>query len=166
LKPSLGFRLFAFVFLFLGSGLLGVAVYSRQGDERAISLILGGIGLVFLVAGLLLFLLPARFEFDRSTSLFHYQRPFLRLSCPVTQIVAIQLLNGGWHGGKNPNSPVYFTYQVNLVLRDEARPRLLLTNHNHWDASWELAATLAEFLGVPLLDEVSEQDEGGRQQFA
>ena len=82
---------------------------------------------------------------------------------PLAAVVAVQLIQGDWHKIKgNPAAGQpgrsYFTYQVNLVQDDEDEPRVNLTNHAHWEASYETAASLAEFLDVPLWDEASEGD--------
>ena len=80
---------------------------------------------------------------------------------PISDVIAVQFIDGGWHTptrqGSDPPSAPYFTYQVNLVLDDEDEPRVNLTYHSNWQASWETAAGLAEFLDVPLFDEASEE---------
>jgi hypothetical protein len=56
---------------------------------------------------------------------------------------------GGW---------VRTTLQLNLVLLDDHHPRLNLMNHTDRKATRAAGVKLAEFLGVPLLDEGEQKD--------
>ena len=67
--------------------------------------------------------------------------------------VDLQLIHGGWYGGGD--RPRFNTYQLNLVFGGADRPRVNVTNTANWEATWSAASALADFLGVPLLDEVS-----------
>lgn len=137
------------VFTLIGAGILFTAGHMAGG-------FIGGIGVIITVAFALLTLLTRRFEFDRQAGEWRVLR---RIGSgrryPLEQIRAVQLIPGGWHGGHG-NRPQFYTYQCNLVLADPDRPRLNLTNVSNWEATWRIGSDLADFLGVRLLDEVSE----------
>ena len=162
LKPSGGHWLFAFIFMVLGGGMTLAAGYSLSfpGDSRLVGWILGGCGLAFLLVGLAIPLASSRWEFDVREGTAR-QRRFVGLrqrSWPLDQVLAVQLVEGGWHGQSDSEGSPYFTYQMNLVLNDESQPRINLTNHANWNATWTVASELAEFLKVPLLDEVTKDE--------
>ena len=73
---------------------------------------------------------------------------------PLADILAVQLLNGGYHQGDD--GPGYPCWQVNLLVDDEAEPRWNLTNDANRAAARQHAARPAGFLGVPLLDHAVE----------
>ena len=138
--------LFGLVILLVGGG-----IYLTSGHPGG--LFVGGIGAVFALAFLLIVLTARRFEFDRERGLIRVRRLGLRRCYPLERVRAIQLVPGGWHG--SGTRPKFFTYQLNVVFDDADRPRMNLTNHSNWEATWRAGSALAEFLGVPLLDEVS-----------
>jgi hypothetical protein len=49
----------------------------------------------------------------------------------------------------------YFSYELNLVFADEKTPRMNLTNHRHLESTREMGRRLADFMYVPLGDQVS-----------
>jgi hypothetical protein len=144
----------------------------------------GPVGVAILVIGLLLLsalllvgvLAPRGFRrwvrFDRRTGLLTISRRPLGFrrslqvvaSRPLTDIAAVQLLHAGWKSENvevgepgTPGSVVhrgYHSYQLNLVLNDPAEPRLNLCSHA--DRTWmrDAGQRLAEFLGVPLVDQI------------
>jgi hypothetical protein len=119
--------------------------------------VLGGFGLIFLLPGMLLLALPRQFNFDLDRQEMTV-RPVAVQRRPLAGVLAVQLIEGGWHSVRNDKgvTTTYFTYQLNLVLDDARRPRLNLTNHSHWESTWQMGQELADFLQVPLLDDVSE----------
>jgi hypothetical protein len=131
--------------------LVGAAIYVMSG--HAGGLFVGGIGAVFAGAFFLIALLTRRFEFDQAAKSMSVRRFGSSRRYPIEVVRAVQLIQGGWHG--SGNQPKFFTYQLNVVLDDPDRPRLNLTNTANWEATWRMGSELAEFLGVPLLDEVS-----------
>jgi hypothetical protein len=149
IKPILFFPLLGgFVGLVLM--LVGASIYLRSGHPA--SLFLGGIGTVFAVVFSLIVLLSRRFEFNREGGLMLIRRFVSSRSCRLEEVRAVQLIQGGWHGSQTK----FFTYQLNLVLNNPIRSRMNITNTSNWEATWRMGSELAEFLGVPLLDEVSE----------
>jgi len=80
---------------------------------------------------------------------------------PLAEIIAVQIIEGGWHTAKGQHGMriTYFTYQLNLILDDESVPRWNLTNHAHWDSTWQSGRDLADFLNVPFMDQVSEEEQ-------
>lgn len=163
LKPSRGMRLVAVLFLLLGAVplALGTAFLLQRRFEPVGNWVLLGFGVVFSVSGLLLLLLPRRLEFDLDRGQLTQRRCGFARRRPLTDVLAVQLINGGWHTSRNPHGgqTSYFTYQLNLVLDDDRQPRLNLTNHTDWDSTWRSASDLAAFLGVTLMDHVSEEAE-------
>jgi hypothetical protein len=109
-------------------------------------------GPLLLALGVWLVVSPWRVEFDRAAGRVRWSsRPGRRRERPLSDVLAVQLRyrRGGRRGGGG-------RYQVNLVLGDTSWTReqvatLLLGG----DDSRAAAAELADFLKVPLLDEVS-----------
>jgi hypothetical protein len=134
---------------------------------------LGAVGLFALCCGMMI--APTdyhrRILFDRRTGMMTMsRRPFWRpaqivQSRPLRDIIAIQLLYGGHHcdtldfGGEQgtPGSVHYInydSYQLNLVLADSEQPRYNLTTHADFKWMRETGHKLADFLGIPLLDQL------------
>jgi hypothetical protein len=137
------------------------------------------IGLVAVSALLLLgFLAPRGFHrwvrFDRRTGLMTISRRRLGFrqslqvvrSRPLTDIVCVQLLHAGSRSENSeigePGTPgsvihqSFRSYQLNLVVDDPDEPRLNLSSHA--DAQWmrDAGRRLADFLRVPLVDQLRE----------
>ena len=111
-------------------------------------------------------------EFDRHAGLLTIsRRPFgfwrslqVIRSRPLTDIVCVQLLYGGFHSESveigepgTPGSVVhqnYHSYQFNLVFNDRNEPRYNLTTHADWKWLREAGQKLANFLGVPVVDQL------------
>ena len=145
--PLLG-AFFGLVFILVGAGILFASGHPG-------GWFVGGIGAVFAVIFALIGVLRRRFEFDRGAAVWRVRRLGSHRRYPLDQIRAVQLIHGGWYGGGD--RPKFNTYQLNLVLTDPAVPRVNVTNTANWEATWNMASVLADFLDVPLLDEVSEE---------
>ena len=86
-------------------------------------------------------------------------------SRPLTDLVCIQLLYGGFHSESTeigepgtPGSvihPNYHSYQLNLVFDDPKEPRYNLATHSDWKWMREAGQTLADFLGIPVADQLA-----------
>lgn len=114
----------------------------------------GAIGAVAAVVWSVIALFGRQFEFDRGVAVLRVRRLGSRHDYPLGRIIAVQLIHGGWYGGGD--RPTFNTYQLNLVLGGADRTRVNITSTANWEATWGMASALADFLGVPLLDEVSE----------
>lgn len=99
---------------------------------------------------------PPRFQFDRCQGLMTYGRPWSVQTRPLADILAVQVIFGGRH--QSSDSGGYNTYQLNLVFKDPPRSRLNLSNHSDRQWTQEAGRRLAEFLKVPLLDQLSPED--------
>ena len=60
-------------------------------------------------------------------------------------------VSGGWHTADGDD---YETFQLNLVLKDRAEPRRPLVEQTELPPLRRNAQLLAEFLNVPLLDQI------------
>ena len=60
---------------------------------------------------------------------------------------------------KEKSGSCYFPYQLNQVLDEESGPHLKLTKHFHGDSTWQNGGDLADFLNVPYVDHVSQEEE-------
>jgi hypothetical protein len=165
LRPSRGFRIAAAILIVVGwvPMAIGVYMWSVHGRDAGV-LILLGFGLLFSLAGVMMFILPRRHTFDIEKQLWTARGPLGRSSRPLTEILAVQLIEGGWHTTRNGPNQVpsnYFTYQLNLVLDDDGTARRNLLNHGHWDSVWQTSDRLAVFLGVPFQDLASEAENDG-----
>jgi hypothetical protein len=134
-------------FLFLPA--LVSLTWERQGVGRALLSTVVGLGT--LAIGISLWVFPRRFTFDRSSGLLRISWPERRRLRSLGDVLALQLLRGSARSRKRGR---YAVHQLNLVLDDDLNPRQTLTNHGNREASRRIAAELAEFLNVPLLDEV------------
>jgi hypothetical protein len=162
LRPSAGYRLIAAVFAVVGGVALVIAgvLWSQHGPQIG-CWVPAGFGLIFLAAGLLLWFLPRRHTFDADEGQMTTSGLFGSSSRPLTDVLAVQLLPGGWHtssSDQHGSSSSYYTYQLNLVLDDDRTPRRNLLNHTHWESIGDAGRRLADLLGVPLLDLVSEEE--------
>lgn len=133
------------------------------------------IGLLLILAILLLAIsAPGGFKrwvrFDRRTGLLTISRRHFGFrgslqiiqSRPLTDVVCVQLLYGGFHSGSveigqsgAPGSVVYenyHSYQLNLVFDDRDEPRCNLATHSDWKWMREAGQKLAGFLGIPVVD--------------
>jgi len=133
-------------------------------------LCLGGAPLLlfagFLARGLWIGNGPGRFRFDRAAGeLFADQRLGLRekyqlqATYPLARILAIQLLHGELrtvsHTGDGVSSFEQFhTYEMNLILDGDSVERLNVCAHGDWQWMRDVGATLAEFLNVPVVDQL------------
>jgi hypothetical protein len=138
------------------------------------------IGSVFSLGMLALLLLglaaPGRFQrwirFDRRAGLLTIScRPYgfcplqVVRSRPLTDLVCIQLLYTGFHSeltvsgeAGTPGSVLhqsYHSYQLNLVFDDPEEPRYNLAMHSDWKWVREAGQKLADFLGVPVADQLT-----------
>ena len=159
------------------AGVAYMLVKVFRGNADWGSIVIWSIGSLLMFALLLLGLsAPGRFKrwvrFDRRTGLltisrrpFGFRRPLQVVqSRPLTDLVCIQLLHGGFHSESTeigepgtPGSVIhqnYHSYQLNLVLDDPKEPRYNLTTHSDWKWMRETGQTLADFLGIPVADQL------------
>jgi hypothetical protein len=148
LKPSWQIRLFALAVLLAGATLATVLSTDRGKGGKHDPLGLGW-GVLFaspfIVGGLLMMVLPCRIEFDRAAGRMRTCRLGSRREQSLRQVLAIQLLQGRTHQA----------HQLNLVLDGEPPERMNLTSDTNWEATRSTGAELADFLAVPLLEELA-----------
>ena len=110
--------------------------------------------------------------FDRRRGLLTVsKRPFgwrrpprVTQSWPLQEVGAVQLVYGGVATDVLPQSPYddhslpmtrhYDWYEFDLVFRDSAVPRLNLASGPDWVWMRQVGREVAEFLGVPLIDQL------------
>jgi len=92
------------------------------------------------------------FSFDRSAGQMRCRVRLSRHGRPLDDILAVQMLEGTVYS--SDEGPDYTQYQLNLVLDDADMPRINVSNHP--DLAWtqECGRRLADFLDVPLLEQV------------
>jgi len=80
---------------------------------------------------------------------------------PLTDIVAVQVINGGVFGSEGDGGATFVSYQLNLILADPSEPRLFVAYNRDLADMGEKAKLLADFLHVPLLaaTEIAEMDQ-------
>jgi hypothetical protein len=116
LRPSVGMRVLCLVPVALGAGMLSLT-WIVCPPPRLEGWVLGGFGLVFLAAGLIataaLALGTGRVEFDRDAASVCFRGLLrTRTTRPLSDIIAVQLIHGGWHktsGGSDRPQTQYFT---------------------------------------------------------
>jgi hypothetical protein len=159
-------------------GVVYMLVEQIQGNADWGAILICSIGSLLMFAFLLLGLSgPGRFKrwarFDRRAGLLTMsRRPFgfwsplqVVQSRPLTDLVCIQLLYGGFHSESTeigepgtPGSvihPNYHSYQLNLVFDDPKEPRYNLATHSDWKWIREAGQKLADFLGIPVADQLA-----------
>jgi hypothetical protein len=122
--------------------------------------------LVLLFSPLSLFsavkpLLVGRDHFDRQAGLLTLGWFGLRGTYPLARVVAVQLVPGGLvqqAGGPLGQGRERVSYQVNLVTADAHQDRLNLTDDSDLEWARQAGQQLADFLGVPLIDQVADDD--------
>jgi hypothetical protein len=167
----------ALIVLGLSFGLLAGVVYAVvvaiQGDEVWGVILFCSIGLLVMAAFLFLGLSGASgfkrwIFFDRREGVltisrrpFGFRRsPQVIRTWPLRDLVCIQLLYSGFHSIEvgepgTPGSVVYYhTYQMNLVFDDGKETRYNLASHSDWKWMREVAQELADFVGVPIADQL------------
>jgi hypothetical protein len=141
-------------------------------------------GWAFLVLSLPLLLLTAlvvrnlirgsgrpRYRFDRRTGQLVIDRdrgPWKGYqpdtAYPLSAVLAVQLLYSGYHhiSHSSAEGPTinehFYTYEMDLLLDDARVPRLHLTTHGDWQWLRQEGRSLADFLGVPLVDQLYHGD--------
>lgn len=159
-------------------GALYMLIEEARGNADWGAILIWSVGSLSMFAFLLLGLAaPWRFKrwirFDRRAGLltisrqpFGFRKP-LRVvqSRPLTDLVCIQLLYVGFHSESmetgeagTPGSVLhqsYHSYQLNLVFDDPEEPRLNLATHSDWKWMREAGQRLADFLGVPVADQLA-----------
>jgi hypothetical protein len=169
LLPNLGVRVLAWLLCVLGWPLLILALLAliallsgrKFGRFDPFEHVMGIF--VLLIFGVPLsfggvVLLGRRFAFDSRTgemTMRHFWRTRRR---PLTDIVAVQVLNGGVFSS---GAKRVISYQLNLVLDDASEPRLFVAYNCDEADILEKSKLLAEFLRVPHLVE-NLSDQGGR----
>jgi hypothetical protein len=160
LKPT-GIRLFGLALLLGGLVfILGFGhpeLFGFQARKPDLGVIfMDQIGLFLLVIGLYSLVLPRTYEFDRAAGVLRISWQDSQRVRSLRTIAAVQLLVHRV-GGKHR----HYCYQMNLVLLDDPPWRLCLSDNRYGEATRAAAAQLSDFLGVPLLDEVSGTYSGG-----
>ena len=161
LLPNLGVRVLAWSLCVLGSPLLILALLALivllsgrtfegfdQFEQVMGIFILLVFGVPLSFGGVVM--LGRRFGFDSRTgemTIRHFWRTRRR---PLTDIVAVQVLNGGVFSS---GAKRVFSYQLNLVLDDPSEPRLFVAYNCDEADMLTKSKLLADFLRVPLLVE-------------
>src|SRR5262245_45041057 len=94
LKPSAGSRGFALIFILFGAFLVLTAVtIAASGQEPLGKALIGACGgVVFLAIGMMLWILPLRFEFDAAAGQLRTSRLGGRWQRPLRDVLAVQLI--------------------------------------------------------------------------
>jgi hypothetical protein len=150
LRSSAGVWVFAGIFLALGlSGLVLVLAGYLEASSVAGAAV-GILGLIFTLIGLSQVLFLRRYLFDRESDRFIIRWFMHEEARPLAAVLAVQIVE---RFGKTPR-----TRELNLVLDDATQPRLSLSNHTDIKTTYFQAARIAEFLGVPLLQNTTEPE--------
>jgi hypothetical protein len=113
------------------------------------------LGLLFLLAPLKPLLLY-RDHFDRQAELLRLGWRGLRGTYPLAKVLAVQLIPGGLVPGPSGPGAERVSYQMNLVMEDAYEDRLNLTDVSDLKWTRQAAQEVADFLGVPLIDQIAE----------
>jgi hypothetical protein len=151
----------------------GIAV--NAAEDRTLGIITAAF---FVVLGLLLLLAmwyssTQCIQFDRRTGAMRVLRKprhgrredKVIKSRPLADIVCVQLLYGGFHTVTTTNTSTepyqggtqteqFYSYQMNLVVDDPKEPRFNLTSHSDWQWMRQTGTQLADFLQVPVVDQL------------
>jgi hypothetical protein len=111
--------------------------------------------------GALKLLLWHRDRFDRQTGRLTLDWFGLKGTYPLAKVLAVQLIPGGLvhkpvgPGGRGGER---VSYQMNLVMADVHEDRLHLTDSTDLEWNRRAGQQIADFLGVPLLDQIADGD--------
>jgi hypothetical protein len=100
-----------------------------------------------------------RDEFDRQAGLLTLGWFGLKGTHPLAQVLAIQLIPGGLVDrptGPFGRSGEQVSYQLNLVIADAYEDRINLTDDSDLQWTRQAGQQVAEFLGVPLIDQIAD----------
>ncbi|WP_417388344.1 hypothetical protein [Gimesia sp.] len=158
-KATLGAKAFYLIFFFIGSGALFFSTtefISKGTVLKPEVLIPGGVGLVFALAGGLMYYYGTTpVVFDKQHDCFWKGKipademlyaTANELLMPFREIYSIQLISEHISGSDNS----YYSYEMNLVSREGVRTNVV--DHGKLDQVREDARTLSEFLEVPVWD--------------
>lgn len=129
-----------------------------------------GVPLLILIGALIYPLFkpgPLQFRFDRDTRLLTVQRctglsktPRLMATFSLDDVVALQLLFRYYkavQAGVEMNKMKKESYEMNLVFHNTNIPRINLAVHGDWRWMRQAGARLAEFLDIPVADQLCRQ---------
>ena len=152
-KASAGAKLFYAVFLLVG---LGIVIGFTVGAGLRGNVVPVLVGTVFAVAGGAMFYFGAApIVFDKRKGSYWKGRtsPYdvrhtseLKHHAPLGRIHALQIISEYVRGNKSS----YYSYELNLVLKDGSR--INVVDHGSRSGLRTDAATLSDFLGVPVWD--------------
>lgn len=156
---SWGAKAFYLIFLVIGLGLLVTSISQVIMGESFFTkdvIALGAVGLVFTLAGGLMFYFGTRpVVFDKQHNCFWKGKisddeliyaTANELLMPFQEIHSIQLIS---ELIRSKNSS-YFSYEMNLISQEGVRTNVI--DHGNLDQVHEDARTLSEFLEVPIWD--------------
>lgn len=152
LLPSGRMWIVSAVSMLVGVGVIGFALTVKQGPWiDGFTLALGG---VFAVIGLVLPFVSETYEFNRDTGLFRRCRFVFAQSRPLSDIVALQVIDGGKHQVpmQDGHTMMMQSYELNVVFSGDDPQRINLTNHSDLAATRAMASRLAEFLEISTQD--------------
>ena len=82
----------------------------------------------------------------------------------LTDVLAVQLLYGGYHRVSRTSdsgtcsTDNHYAYEMNLIVHDAEKPRLHVCGRADWQWMRGAGHKLAEFLDVPVIDQLSHGD--------
>jgi hypothetical protein len=138
----------------------------------------GGWGLVFLipttVPAFFVWLIvrdwlrdrgPQRVRFDRAAGVVAVERRErhgyeVEATRPLADVLAVQLIHAGYHTsshtseGGGTTGKQFHTYEMNVLFDSDPAARMRLCGHSDWDWMRREGGRLADFLGVPVVDQL------------
>ncbi len=150
------------ILVIVGVGILvgGFIVASKQ-NESFPHVAFVGCGGLFLMVGVLGFLLRWRFSFDRQSGEFKKSNAFSSTRFPLGTISSVDVKDGGLHEIKKVTSEhnhnergtgrYYRTWRCRIVVKDSRKKtKITLSDHPDYEATSKMASEIAKFLDVPL----------------
>jgi hypothetical protein len=143
------------------SAWLGLAAGGAGLQGQATWLLIVLLGALSQFSLLLKPLLLYRDHFDRQAGLLTLGWVGLKGTHPLAKVLAVQLVPGGLvdkapapfgRGGER------VSYQLNLVMADTYQDRLNLTNDSDLKWTRQAGQQVADFLGVPVIDQIADGD--------
>ena len=119
--------------------------------------VLGPLSQLFALKPLLLY----RDHFDRQAGLLTLGWFGLKGTYPLAKVLAVQLVPGGLvdkAAGPFGRGGERVSYQLNLVMADAYQDRLNLTNDSDLEWTRQAGEQVADFLGVPVIDQIADGD--------
>jgi hypothetical protein len=123
--------------------LFAILLWATEAPPQVFGIVLGVVGTPFLLLAVLVYF--GFHRFDKARGLVTFGVLLTRLTRPLADILALQLIPGASSKGQT-------VYELNMILDDPYEPRLQLARSADNESLRQMGGQVAEFLGMRLLE--------------